>query len=343
MRKKLLAILAITTFATHLGTATAFAQTNGYGQGQGREDTVNVNDYSTDVWDRFSRNYEFNSGPEYKTELGKPTNTNIVPRDLTKENVRRNKDTAYNPPSYGVFSGSFDTERSNPYYSPQNYSNVRDTSDYSVNPASSYGLQATGQTGTTTNYGTGNGTGMLPSTSTMATSATQTTNATTATNATTSTLPALTTVSYSPTPTQTQTVTSNKSELNTEPWLYTDGTIGTLSIPLFNVKVKIYEGESLANLKKGLAHFSFTSAYDGNVGICGHNDQEFKNLENLENGDEIIYETKYGKRTYVMTSREVIGDTDFSTLQYTTENQLTLITCVKGSSSERYSVVAIEK
>ena len=131
--------------------------------------------------------------------------------------------------------------------------------------------------------------------------------------------------------------------LNTAAIQYSDGSIGTLAIPRFNVNEKVYEGETLANLAKGLGHFSCTSAFDGNVGICGHNNMAFKCLQNLNPGDEIIYTTKYGSRTYVVQSRTVIADNDYSTLGYSSTNTLTLITCVHLVPSERYSVLAAEK
>ena len=33
--------------------------------------------------------------------------------------------------------------------------------------------------------------------------------------------------------------------------------------------MKVWEGESTESMKKGLGHYSSTSAWDGNVGLCG--------------------------------------------------------------------------
>ena len=52
---------------------------------------------------------------------------------------------------------------------------------------------------------------------------------------------------------------------------YADGSIGTLSIPSLGVTKKVYDGETVGNLRLGVAHFEGTSAWDGNVGFCSHN------------------------------------------------------------------------
>ena len=139
-----------------IGT-TAYAN-NGQGMGYGREDTVNINDYSTDNWDRFSFNYQFASGMETKDDFGKPTPTDEPARSPQLENVRRNKDAAYLPPAYGVFSGNIPTERSSLYHDNETStyaSNVTNTSiDYNSIPDSTSSMGGTGSAG-----------GTLPSTS----------------------------------------------------------------------------------------------------------------------------------------------------------------------------------
>ena len=50
---------------------------------------------------------------------------------------------------------------------------------------------------------------------------------------------------------------------------YKDGSIGTLKIPKLGISVKVWEGETNASMAKGVAHYSSTSAWDGNVGVAG--------------------------------------------------------------------------
>ena len=113
------------------------------------------------------------------------------------------------------------------------------------------------------------------------------------------------------------------------------------------MSVKVYDGESNASMKKGLGHFSYTSAWDGNVGLCGHNGGSggyFEDLKDVEKGDKITYTTKYGTRTYQVTTIKKIDDDDFSELlDDTNDNRLTLITCVRNQSTKRLCVIAKER
>lgn len=140
---------------------------------------------------------------------------------------------------------------------------------------------------------------------------------------------------------------SNKSSsLQTAVKEYSDGSMGTLKISSIGLSVKVYDGESNASMKKGVGHFSYTSAWDGNVGLCGHNGGSsgyFEDLKDVEKGDKITYKTKYGTRTYKVTSIKKIDDDDFSDLlDDTTDNRLTLITCVRNQSTKRLCVIAKE-
>lgn len=147
-------------------------------------------------------------------------------------------------------------------------------------------------------------------------------------------------VSYSSNETQ----FSNKFTLP-DGLFYADGSIGTLNIPKLNVTGKVYEDESLENLSKGIGHFKFTSCWDGNVGFAAHNrgiTVTFGKIHTLKNGDKIIYTTKLGTRTYEVYSVSQISDTDISKLQRTTENIVTLITCVNDIPSLRWCVQARE-
>ena len=73
------------------------------------------------------------------------------------------------------------------------------------------------------------------------------------------------------------------------------------------------------------------------------NVKHFGKLKKLKPGDEMSYTTKLGTRTYVVDSVSKISDTDWSKLQYTSDNRLTLITCVEDVGSQRLCVQAVEK
>ena len=107
--------------------------------------------------------------------------------------------------------------------------------------------------------------------------------------------------------------TSQTAALNTTPWYYADGTIGTLYVARTGKTIKIYEGESLTNLAKGAGHFASTSAWDGNVALAGHNrgnSAYFSFVKDLQNGDTLTYTTMYGTRTYAVYSKTQINEYD---------------------------------
>lgn len=86
----------------------------GFGTTVGRTDAINVNDYSTNSWERFIFNYLFESGGDYRYDLGQPTTyKGTVPNDVYSVNIRRDKNVTVIPPSYGVFSGNVATQQSN--------------------------------------------------------------------------------------------------------------------------------------------------------------------------------------------------------------------------------------
>ena len=125
-----------------------------------------------------------------------------------------------------------------------------------------------------------------------------------------------------------------------------DGTIGTLKIPEIGLTVTAYDGDTFTAMKKGVGHLASTSCWNGNIGLVGHNrgtNDYFGKLKKLDIGDEMTYTTKLGTRTYVVKSITKIADTDWSKLQYTSDNRLTLITCVEDVPDQRLCVQAVQK
>lgn len=123
------------------------------------------------------------------------------------------------------------------------------------------------------------------------------------------------------------------------------GKIGELEISCIGLNCNVYEGESVSNLAKGAGHFTCTSAWNGNVGLAGHNRGSaayFGGLKYLRTGDIVTYRTALGVRTYSVFSVRKIADTDFSPLNAAGYNMLTLITCVENSPSLRLCVQAME-
>ena len=142
----------------------------------------------------------------------------------------------------------------------------------------------------------------------------------------------------------TQTIPPNITAPEAGSLLYADGTLGTLAIPKLGLNAKVYEGEN--NLEKGVGHFTDTAVFTGNVAIAGHNrgvNSYFGEIHNLKTGYEITYTTKLGTKKYAVTSVRKINAADFSFLRETSDNRLTLITCVKNEPNFRRCVQAREK
>ena len=251
-------------------------------------------------------NYSFSNGANHGDAFGKPTSTdNLVSSDPMTENVRRNKDAAHFPPPFGGASGDIPTDQISPHHSnppPRNITVPSGSGSVSHSPMPN-STQAGGVNLPPLPSGSDSG-GMLPSTS-----------------------------------------LNSPDILRTLPLLYEDGSVGTLRIPRLNLTVKVFEGETMENMRIGAGRFEFTSAWDGNIGILGHNrgvPHAIGGVANLRNGDEIIYTTRYGTRTYEVIHREQISDTDYSWLGWSDMNLLTIITCVQNTPNMRWCIVARE-
>lgn len=129
--------------------------------------------------------------------------------------------------------------------------------------------------------------------------------------------------------------------------IHYDDEIGTLTIPdILLDNVPIRESVELSTLAQTIGHFPSTSIYEGNVGLASHNSGSqgdfFKNLKKIKIGSEIFYQTNYGTKRYIVTIKEVIDEEDWSYLQETEDNRITLITCVSGQKEKRLCIQAIE-
>ncbi len=124
-----------------------------------------------------------------------------------------------------------------------------------------------------------------------------------------------------------------------------DGSIGTVDIPSLGISMKVWEGETNASMKKGLGHYSSTSAWSGNIGLCGHNrgaKYVIGSIKNLTGGEIITYTTSLGTRTYQVALVETISNDDWRYLQSTPDNRITITTCLADHPESRICVQAVE-
>lgn len=120
-----------------------------------------------------------------------------------------------------------------------------------------------------------------------------------------------------------------------EDMYYSGGYIAKLSIPDLDLSVKVYEGTTSSVLSKGVGHFKDTSIWDGNVCLASHNrgtGAYFEDIHELDLGATVKLTTKLGTRKYEVYSIEKISVDDISDLQNTSDNIITLITCVKNEA-----------
>ena len=132
----------------------------------------------------------------------------------------------------------------------------------------------------------------------------------------------------------------------TDDLYYANGSLGTLEIPAIGLTVKVVQGTDSAALKKGAGHFTNTSIWDGNVCFAGHNrgtNNYFGKIHTLEAGDTITLTTMLGTRTYAVASVEKVSVTDSSGTAATTDNRVTLYTCVMDQPEYRWCVTAIQQ
>ena len=134
---------------------------------------------------------------------------------------------------------------------------------------------------------------------------------------------------------------------NEQTVIHYDDELGTLTIPdILLDNAPIRESVELSTLSQTIGHFPSTSIYEGNIGLASHNSGDkgdfFKNLNKINIGSEIYYQTNYGTKRYVVTIKTVINDDDWSYLQESEDNRITLITCVKGQPEKRLCVQAVE-
>lgn len=122
-----------------------------------------------------------------------------------------------------------------------------------------------------------------------------------------------------------------------------ENVLGVITIEKINFEGLVYKGTSLETLDKGVGHMDSSPYFNGNVCLAAHNTKElWGNLHELQNGDKIIYTSFLGTKEYEVTNIIEIDETDWSLLQDTEENKITLITCIKNKPFSRLCVQATE-
>ena len=124
--------------------------------------------------------------------------------------------------------------------------------------------------------------------------------------------------------------------------------IGIIEIPKIGLVAEIKEGTGKEVIDYYVGHFKETSLNEGNIGLAAHNRGQniksyFAKLQELNKNDIITYKTNYVQRNYLVNTIEIIKDTDFSYLEQTEDNRITLITCINNKPGYRLCIQAVEK
>jgi sortase A len=122
--------------------------------------------------------------------------------------------------------------------------------------------------------------------------------------------------------------------------------VGRITIPRLGLRSVVVQGTSSSDLAKGPGHYPSTPlpGLGGTVAIAGHRTtylQPFRHLDALRRGDRIELDLPYGTVRYVVRSRKIVDDRDWSILRRRGYEQLVLSACHPlYSASQRIVVFA---
>lgn len=119
-----------------------------------------------------------------------------------------------------------------------------------------------------------------------------------------------------------------------------------IEIPKVELIAPIKEGTTVETMNNFVGHFEMTSKTEGNIGVIAHNrgypENYFADLKDLREGDKVVYKYYDFEKTYYVIKNDIIVDTDWSRLEESDINMITMITCVENEPELRRCVQAIE-
>jgi sortase A len=105
-----------------------------------------------------------------------------------------------------------------------------------------------------------------------------------------------------------------------------------IQIPVISVDAPVVQGDGWEQLKQGVAQHigSGNPGLPGNMVMSAHNDvygEIFRDLDQLESGDQIIVYTDQHSYTYLVTNIQIVEPTDVDVMAPTADPTITLISC----------------
>lgn len=121
----------------------------------------------------------------------------------------------------------------------------------------------------------------------------------------------------------------------------------TLLLPSVGINRPVFFGDTKAQLRAGVGHFSGSNlpGEGGTIIYAGHNDLVFNKLKDVKPGDDVLIQTNYGDFRYRVFEAQVINGTNTVSLKPRGDKALLVMyTCypidVLGIKSDRYVVFA---
>ena len=105
-----------------------------------------------------------------------------------------------------------------------------------------------------------------------------------------------------------------------------------VQIPAIDVDSSVYQGQDWEQLKKGVGQYvnAATPGREGNLVLAAHNDiygEIFRNLDQLQQGDEIIISSERQRYTYVVREIAIVQPTETWVMARTKHASTTLVSC----------------
>ena len=117
------------------------------------------------------------------------------------------------------------------------------------------------------------------------------------------------------------------------------GELGRIEVPRLGLDLPFFEGVSLPTLDKGPGHWpgSALPGQIGNVVIAGHrvsHSRPFRHIDELVEGDEIVFTNGGQRSTYVVTGTEIVTPEAVRIVDQTPEPTATLFACHPPGSTQ---------
>lgn len=126
-----------------------------------------------------------------------------------------------------------------------------------------------------------------------------------------------------------------------------DVQVGTIAIPELGIDETLHEGMTLTAINRGPSVWPGTAVPGevGNTVVAGHRTTygaPFRNLDQLEAGDEVIFTNDGGEHTYAVEALEIVDPTAVDIASQSNEYTATLFACHPPGSARQRIVVHLQ-